>query len=156
MGAAILVTAVIFGSAGVADRSTSRAQQTATAGSRLLPFAPLGTSPVPSATTQPTTSPTASRRPTVELRWTAGQSWVRVTDHTGAVRINDIYPKGTVKQFTGPSFHLELGNAGAITLIDQDGKQIVAGKAGQTVECKMGQTAKCTVTGGPLGTTGNS
>ena len=146
MAAAIIVTAVIFGSVGLADRAgTSRAQQTNSAGSRLEPATPLGTSASPatplgtSASPSAPSAPSAARsRPTVELRWTHGESWARVTDHKGVVLLNDIFPKGTVKKFTGPSFYLEMGNAGAITLVDK-GKAMIAGK--------QGQTARCTVTG---------
>ena len=150
MGSAVLVTAVMFGSAGIAGRAGgSPAEQTTAAGaSQLESEAPRSASPSASAVVvNPQAPPTVRSGPTVELRWTRGASWVRVTDHKGVVRINASYPKGTVKRFTGPSFYLELGSAGAITLIGQAGKPLVAGGMGQTAECRVSQTVRCTITG---------
>lgn len=64
---------------------------------------------------------------------------MRVTDGKGTVLANDIYPKGTVKKFTGSTLHVEIGNAGAVTMVDKGGKPQVAGPAGKLV--------KATVTG---------
>lgn len=127
MGAAILVTAVVFGSTGFADRDADPAQPRAN-----TPAAASG-----SARPQGPQSPLG--RPTLELRWTNGTSWVRVTDAKGAVVINDIFAKGTVKKFTGPSFRVEIGNAGAVTMVDKGGRPKVAGVTGQV--------ARSTVTG---------
>jgi len=151
LSAAVLVTAVMFGSAGIAGRGDSQPQRTTNAGtSQLEPEATPSASPSPSASAV-VVNPRASRPvrsdPTVELRWTRGASWVRVIDHKGVVRINAIYPKGTVKRLTGSSFYVELDNAGAITLTGQAGKPLVAGQIGQTAICRVGQTVKCTVTG---------
>ena len=119
MGAAILVTAAVFGSTGFADRSEGPTQ----------PGANAPTSASGSARSQG--SPSPLDRPTLELRWTNGASWVRVTDAKGAVVINDIFAKGTVKKFTGPSFRVEIGNGGALTMIDKGGQPKIAGAAGR-------------------------
>lgn len=119
MGAAILVTAVVFGSTGFADRTDSAAQ----------PRTNSSASASGSARPQGPQSPVG--RPTLELRWTNGASWVRVTDSKGTVLVNDIFARGTVKKFTGPSFRVEVGNAGAVTMIDKGGKPKIAGTAGE-------------------------
>ncbi len=123
MGAAILATSVILGSVGPADRSDSPDPRGATISARSVPAGALS---APAATS-------ATGRPTVELRWTHGRSWVRVTDSKGAVVINDIYPQGTVMRFTGPKFDVEIGNAGVVTVIDKGGVPRIAGETGETV-----------------------
>ncbi len=125
MGAAILVTAVIFGSAGFADRDGNRAHSTTKASAAR---------PTPAAAAGAGGSTSVASRPTFELRWTHGQSWVRVTDHKGTVVLNDIYPQGTVKRFTGPSFTLEIGNAGSVSVIDKGGALRRVGTTSQTVK----------------------
>jgi len=133
MAAAILVTAVVFGSVGLVDRGSNRERRSPATGLAVpTPSPPVEASPSPSASAQPVTFPTTLPRPTVELRWTHGQSWVRIVDNEGVVVVNDIYDKGTVKKFTGPSFFVEMGNAGAITLIQKGGTPTIAGKVGET------------------------
>ncbi|MGB9376373.1 MAG: DUF4115 domain-containing protein [Mycobacteriales bacterium] len=112
-GAAILVTAVVFGSTSFADRGTEKADRSGAS-------SPAATAP----------AATKSAPATVELRWTKGNSWVRVTDAKGKVLINDIYPAGTVKQFTGPRFTVEIGNPGAVTVLDKGQPQKLVGKPG--------------------------
>ena len=148
LGAAVLVTAVIFGSVSVADQGNGRAQRSSASSTTTTTGPPAGgasavasqsaqPAPVPEPVPAATATATKLTRPTVELRWTGGESWVRVTDHTGWVLINDIFPRGTVKKFWGPSFYLEMGNAGAITLIDKGGKPMIAGKFGQIARCTV-------------------
>lgn len=119
--AAVVVTAAVFGSTGFADHNEGTAQRRAT---------------TPTAVSEPARpqapqSPLA--RPTLELRWTYGTSWVRITDDRGTVVVNDIFGKGTVKKFTGPGFQVEIGNAGAVTMIDKGGSPKLAGPVGQPI-----------------------
>lgn len=142
LGAAVLVTAVIFGSASVALRGDGGRQTTTNVGaSRLQPVAPVAPSASPSP--EPVASPSTTVRvvspgvkakpPTIEIRWTA-TSWVEVTIENNVEIFRGTFPKGTVKRFTGRFFEVEVGYGSAITLIYKGGKPRVAGAPGELVQ----------------------
>ncbi len=137
LGAAIGVVVIVVCAVALANRgSQPTAQKPPKVSAGPQPSLLLDRSPSPSPTTSLTAAPSprpTARRPTVQLRWTGGKSWVRVTDAGKKVLLVGVQPQFTVKTFTGRSFFIEIGYAGNVTVIIHGGKPHLAGRRGQIV-----------------------